>query len=187
MKSEDILIYLGYFAVAAIALHFILAVLKVQSDYIYNTSIGFPNDKLQGSVVEGFTEGFKEGFVNELNEKEKENLTKAGEETDVILTKFEKDMADPLKKRIKSCPQDTLDAIKELIEFIDNNTVVTFLNDAITSGNGNPKGMWSTVATWLQGKGKHAKILQNPEQRKILFKYLEGKGDTGGGGGVGGW
>ena len=164
------LIYLGYFAVAAIALHFILAVLKVQSDFIYNTSIGFPNDKLQGSVIEGF----KEGFVAELNEKEKENLKKAGEETDVNITKLEKDMIEPMKKRVKSCPQDTFDAMKELIELLDENTVTTFLNDSIGYANGNPKKFWMWFAQQCDGKGKGAQILENPARRKILFKILEG-------------
>ena len=174
------LIYLGYFAVAAIALHFILAVLKVQSDYIYNTSIGFPNDKLQGAVIEGF----KEGFVAELNEKEKSNVTKAGEEIDVQLTKHEKDMMEPMKKRIKSCPQDTLDAMKEFFELVDDYSVSNFINQAIGYANGNPKGFMGWLDKQIQNKSSSlGKIMANPTQKKLLYKYLEGKVDAGSSGG----
>ena len=180
MKSEDILIYLGYFAVAAIALHFILAVLKVQSDYIYNTSIGFPNDKLQGAVIEGF----KEGFVNDLSEKEIANVTKAGEEIDVQITKHEKDVMEPMKKRIKSCPQDTLDAMKEYFELVDDYVVSNFINQAIGYANGNPKGLMNWLDNQYQKKTSPlGKILANPTQKKLLFKYLEGKIDSGSSGG----
>lgn len=184
MKSEDMLIYLGYFAVAAIALHFILAVLKVQSDYIYNTSIGFPNDKLQGAVIEGF----KEGFVAELSEKEISNVKKAGEEVDVQMTKLEKDMLEPLKKRVKSCPQDTLDAMKEFFELIDDYMVSNFLNQAIGIANGNPKGFMGWLDKQFQGKTTTlGKIMANPTQKKLLYKYLEGKVDAKSGGGGGGY
>ncbi len=167
MKSEDMLVYLGYFAVAAIALHFILAVLKVQSDYIYNTSIGFPNDNLKGSVIEGF----QEGFVSELSEKEIDNLKKAGDEIDVILTKEEKDRLEPAKKRIKSCPQDTLDAIKEIIEYIDEESVVSTLLRLINKGNADPKKFITGLVTDKQ----FMKIIADDgTKKKILMKVLEG-------------
>ena len=180
MKSEDILVYLGYFAVAAIALHFILAVLKVQSDYIYNTSIGFPNDKLQGSPIEGF----QEGFTGEFNEKEKKQLEKAGEALDITMQRVEKDRMEGQRKRIKSCPSDTMEAIKDYITLIDEATVLNSLDSIL----GNIKGMKNgdKIGTTVENNSAMKKILNNPEQREMLFKLLDGKdanSSSGGGGG----
>lgn len=179
------LVYLGYFAVAAIALHFILAVLKVQSDYIYNTSIGFPNDKLQGSPIEGF----QEGFTGEFNEKEKDQLTKGGEKIDVILQTLEKDRYEGKRKRIKSCPSDTLEAIKDVINWLDEVTVLNELEQVLGTIKHDKTGD-KTIAHMEHSGGKFKKILNNPEQREILMKLLDGKdanSSSGGGGGGGGY
>jgi hypothetical protein len=181
MKSEDMLVYLGYFAVAAIALHFILAVLKVQSDYIYNTSIGFPNDnKLQGSTIEGF----QEGFTGEFNEKEKDQLTKGGEKMDVLLQTLEKDRFESKRKRIKSCPSDTMEVIKDSIDFLDEANVLNALESLMQTIQTDKTG--DKTLNSMERKGSSfQKILNNPKQREILMKYLDGK-DAGGGGGGGG-
>ena len=183
MKSQDMLIYLGYFAVAVISLHFILSVLKIQSDYIYNTSIGFPNDKLKGSVIEGF----KEGFSQEYNDKEKAKIEKAGEEIDVLLEKLKTDLTEPMKKTIKSAPQDTKDAIIDLMDFITEVKELEFVHGVLNYAKGNPKGF----IQWIDQNKKFKEMVKDPERAKTFRNILKGKFGVGApassSGGGGGW
>lgn len=175
------IIYLGYFAVAVIALHFTLSVLKIQSDYIYNTSIGFPNDKLKGSIVEGF----KEGFSQEYNEKDKAKIEKAGEEIDVLLEKLKTDMTEPMKKTIKSAPQDTKDAIVDLMDFITEVEELQFVRVVLDYAKGNPKGF----IQWINSNKKFMEMVKNPERARTFKKILKGKFGVSApaSGGTGGW
>tara|TARA_B110000008_G_C16956702_1_gene558499 strand:+ start:726 stop:1259 length:534 start_codon:yes stop_codon:yes gene_type:complete len=161
------LIYLGYFAVVVISLHFVLSVLKIQSDYIYNTSIGFPNDKLKGSVIEGF----KEGFSQEYNEKDVAKIEKAGDEIDVLLEKLKTDMTEPMKKTIKSAPQDTKDAIVDLMDFITEVEELQFVHGVLNYAKGNPKGF----VQWINSNKKFKEMVKDPERAKTFRNILKGK------------
>ena len=92
------------------------------------------------------------------------------------------------RKRIKSCPPDTMEAIKDVINWLDEVTVLNELEQVLGVIRHDKTGD-KTIAHMEHSGGKFKKILNNPEQREILMKLLDGKdaNSSSGGGGGGGY
>ena len=107
MKSELLLQYLGYLAIALFCGYFVYIVLKVQSDYMLDSVEGVESF-IGGSVIEGM----------KATENEKKSYETGTQNIDIFLDTWEKDRKNPEKEYFESIPDDTKESILELYDEI---------------------------------------------------------------------
>ena len=105
MKSELLLQYLGYLAIAVFCAWFIITVLKVQGDFMMGSVEGVESF-VGGSVIEGM----------KVTENEKKRYETGVQNFDIFLDTFEKDRIEPKKEYFKSIPSDAKEALLEMYD-----------------------------------------------------------------------
>uniref|UniRef100_A0A6C0C2D2 Uncharacterized protein n=1 Tax=viral metagenome TaxID=1070528 RepID=A0A6C0C2D2_9ZZZZ len=105
MKSELLLQYLGYLAIALFCGYFIYIVLKVQSDYMFDSVAGVESF-IGGTVIEGM----------QVTELEKKNFETGTQHLDIAMDSLDKDYFAKQKEYLNGIPQDTKDSILELYD-----------------------------------------------------------------------
>ena len=116
MKSELLLQYLGYFAVAVFCGWFIITVLKVQGDFMINSVDGIESF-VGGSVIEGM----------KVTENEKKRYETGTQNMDIVLDTLDKDGMSAMREYIESVPQDTKDTMLELYDLFIESTAISLL------------------------------------------------------------
>lgn len=116
MKSELLLQYLGYFAVAVFCGWFIITVLKVQGDFMINSVDGIESF-VGGSVIEGM----------KVTENEKKRYETGTQNMDIVLDTLDKDNMSAMREYIESVPQDTKDTMLELYDLFIESTAISLL------------------------------------------------------------
>tara|TARA_B100000902_G_scaffold84641_1_gene89130 strand:- start:3052 stop:3555 length:504 start_codon:yes stop_codon:yes gene_type:complete len=119
MKSELLLQYLGYLAIALFCGYFVYIVLKVQSDYMLDSVEGENIESfIGGSVIEGM----------KVTENEKKSYETGTQNIDIFLDTWEKDRKNPEKEYFESIPDDTKESILELYDEITEYQAVNLIN-----------------------------------------------------------
>jgi hypothetical protein len=116
MKSELLLQYLGYFAVAVFCGWFIITVLKVQGDFMINSVEGVESF-VGGSVIEGM----------KVTENEKKRYETGTQHLDILMDTLDKDNMSAAREYIESVPQDTKDTMLELYDLFIESTAISLL------------------------------------------------------------
>lgn len=116
MKSELLLQYLGYFAVAVFCGWFIITVLKVQGDFMINSVDGIESF-VGGSVIEGM----------KVTENEKKRYETGTQNMDIVLDTLDKDNMSAMREYIESVPQDTKDTMLELYDLFIESIAISLL------------------------------------------------------------
>ena len=119
MKSELLLQYLGYLAIALFCGYFVYIVLKVQSDYMLDSVEGENIESFMGgSVIEGM----------KVTENEKKSYETGTQNVDIFLDTWEKDTKNPEKEYFESIPDDTKESILELYDEITEYQAINLIN-----------------------------------------------------------
>lgn len=119
MKSELLLQYLGYLAIALFCGYFVYIVLKVQSDYMLDSVEGENIESFMGgSVIEGM----------KVTENEKKSYETGTQNVDIFLDTWEKDKKNPHKEYFESIPNDTKESILELYDDITEHQAINLIN-----------------------------------------------------------
>ncbi len=113
MKSELILQYLGYLAVAVFCTWFIFTVLKVQGDFMMDSVEGVESF-IGGTVIEGM----------KVTENEKKKYEKGVQNLDIWVDTFDKDYSEPKKEYLESIPSDAKEALLEMYDITVENQAV---------------------------------------------------------------
>jgi hypothetical protein len=117
MKSELLLQYLGYLAIALFCGYFIYIVLKVQSDYMFDSVAGVESF-VGGSLIEGM----------KVTEDEKKSYEKGTQNVDIFLDTWGEDRKKPQEEYLESIPNDSKESILELYDDITEYKAVELIN-----------------------------------------------------------